>query len=141
MAGFEFGEELIVLRKLDVGSVRFNPGDDFTYEELNIDLAFVEKLLNQRALIRKVRVSPKLMAQLKSVKVAKIIKNAGGRRMAVSWPYDEDLPEGVEDYRLGKNDRPRADLKEGIEDITPPAKKKVSTPRRRSKTTLKKDFE
>lgn len=141
MAGFEFGEELIALRKFDVGSMRFNPGDDFTYNELALDLDFVEKLLGQRAVIRKALVSPKMMAQLKSVKVAKKIKNAGGVRMAVSWPSDEDLPEGVLDYRFPKKDAPQADLKEGIEKQEPPAPKKVKTPRRRAKTTLKKDFE
>jgi hypothetical protein len=139
MAGFEFGEELIVLKKLDVGSTRYKPGDDFEYEELELD--FVEKLLGQRVLIRKALVSQRLMGQLKSSKVAKIIKNVKGVRMAISWPSDEDLPEGVLDYRFSKNDALQADLKEGIEEQEPPAKKKVKTPRRRAKTTLKKDFE
>jgi len=139
MAGFEFGEELIVLKKIDVGSTRYKPGDDFEYEELELD--FVEKLLSQRILIRKALVSQRLMGQLKASKVAKIIKNVKGVRMAVSWPSDEDLPEGVLDYRFYKNDVPQADLKEVIEEQEPPAKKKVKTPRRRAKTTLKKDFE
>jgi hypothetical protein len=47
----------------------------------------------------------------------------------------------VLDYRFSKNDAPQADLKEEIEEQEPPAKKKVKTPRRRAKTTLKKDFE
>jgi hypothetical protein len=139
MAGFEFGEELVVLKKLDVGSTRYKPGDDFEYEELDLD--FVEKLLGQRILIRKALVSQRLMGQLKSSKVAKIIKNVKGVRMAISWPSDEDLPEGVLDYRFSKNDAPQADLKEEIEKQEPPAQKKVKVPRRRAKTTLKKDFE
>lgn len=139
MAGFEFGEKLVVLKKIDIGTTRYVPGDNFDYETLEMD--FVERLLNQRILIRETLVTPKLMAQLGSIKVPKIIKNAGGIRMALSWPFDEDLPEGVLDYRLPKNDQPQADSKEGIEDLNIPAKKRVKTPRQRAKTTLKKDFE
>lgn len=141
MAGFEFGEELIVMKNLEIGKVSFRPGDDFPYEGLEIELDLVEKLLNQRMLIRKARITPLMMSQLKTSKVAKIIKNHAGVRMAVSWPYDEELPEGVLDYRFDKNDAPQADLKERIEKQTPPPKKKAEVPRRRSKTTLKKDFE
>lgn len=141
MAGFEHGEELVVLKKMGIGSSQFKPGDDFPYEELNIELDLVEKLLGQRMLIRKARSTPKLMEQLRSVKVAKIIKNFNGQRMVVSWPYDEDLPEGVEDHRFSKNVQPRADLKEEIEILPAPVKKREIPTRRRAKTNLKKDFE
>jgi hypothetical protein len=139
MAGFEFGEKLVVLKKVSIGATKYNPGDEFDYEVLDMD--FVEKLLNQRILIRKALVTPKLMSQLGAIKVAKIIKNVKGVRMAISWPFDEDLPEGVLDYRFSKNDQPPSIPEDRIEKQEPPAKKRKATPRRRAKTTLKKDFE
>lgn len=137
MAGFEFGEELVVLKRIDIGETRYKPGDDFEYDTLELD--FVEKLLQQRILIRKVLVSAKMMKQLANTKVAKIIKNGNGVRMAVSWPIDEDLPEGVEDYRFRENDASRLNSKERIADKEEPEEKEVKRPRRRDKTTPKKD--
>lgn len=139
MAGFEHGEKLVVLKKLEIGNTTFNPGDDFPYEDLVVDMSLVERLLEHRQIARAARVSRAMLAELATVKVKKIIKNYKDKRIAVSWPLDEDLPKGVEEGRPGMIDSLRADLKERIADKPEPEEKKSIRPRRRAKTTSKKD--
>lgn len=99
MAGFEHGEKLVCLEKVKVGSSSFQPGDDFPYMDLNVELGLVDSLLSQRKIARKALLSDKVLDALKVVHVEKIIKNFPDGRVAVSWPDHEPLPEGVIDGR------------------------------------------
>jgi len=101
MAGFEFGEKLVVLKEIMIDSATFAPGVDFPYEKLNLNMELVEKFLNQKLIARKARLDPKHIKEISIVNVDKIIKNNKGVRTAVSWPAGEDLPEGVIDGRPG----------------------------------------
>ena len=99
MAGFEFGEKLVVLKEIMIDSVGYAPGADFPYENLKLDMDLVERFLDQKLLARKARLDPKYIKEISKVNTAKIIKNERGVRTAVSWPVDEDLAEGVIDGR------------------------------------------
>lgn len=99
MSGFEFGEELICLKTVGIGRDEYQSGDDFPYEDMDIELSLVESLLQKRSLVRKCRVSPKMLKELKREKVAKVIRNSPGKREVVSWPSSEPIPEGCIDCR------------------------------------------
>ncbi len=99
MSGFEFGEELTCLKIVKIGRDKYLPGEDFPYEDMDIELSLVESLLNKRSLVRKCRVSPNMMKELKREKVAKRIRNFRGKRIVASWPSNEPIPEGCIDGR------------------------------------------
>ena len=101
MSGFEFGEELICLKAVGIGRDVYQPGEDFPYEDMDVEISLVESLLQKRSLARKCRVTPKMLEELKREKVSKTIRNFRGERLVVSWPSNEPIPEGCRDGRPG----------------------------------------
>lgn len=99
MAGFEHGEKLVCLTKVKVNDKTFQAGEAFPYIDLNIDPALVDSLMSQRKIARAAHVSQQMIEELRVERTEKLIKNFPDGRVAVSWPDDEPLPEGVIDGR------------------------------------------
>ena len=99
MAGFEYGEKLICLQDVIIGSEKYKAGKEFPYEDMEIDLDLVDQLLNQKKLIRASRMNERMLQEIVRDKSPKIIENYKGKRYVMSWPINEDIPEGAIDMR------------------------------------------
>lgn len=73
-----------------------------------------------------------------TVNVDKVIKNVGGKRIAVSWPSNEDLPEGVLEGRVGHNRSVSNDLEVKNEEIETTQDVKVAEPKKVVKKRVRK---
>lgn len=103
MAGFEFGEALVCLDKVKIGNEVFKPGFDFPYQQKGVSVKLVEQLLNSHKVARKAVLDPDSIKELQREKVRKVIRNYKDGRVAVSWPSDEPIPEGIIDGRPYKD--------------------------------------
>jgi hypothetical protein len=90
-----YGDKVTCLNKLTIKGKKYSPGDDLPYERAGIDFYLIQKLCNQHRVMLSSEVSPERLKNLKRPKVNKIIQNYNGERVAVSWPDDEPLPDGV----------------------------------------------
>jgi len=111
MAGYEFGEELICLERVIIGTTTFPPGSVLPYVEMEVGPYVVEQLLNSQKVARKALIPPDMMPEICRDRTPKVIKNLSTGRVAVSWPEGVPLPEGVIDGRPGK-----PEMEEGLEE-------------------------
>jgi len=125
MSGFEFGEKLTCLKQVKIGREAYAAGEDFPYEEIDVEIDLVESLLNKRFLCRSCRVTPKMLKELKHVNTSKRIRNSPSGRLVVSWPADEPIPEGCIDGRRSAKPAVTSEPQAPSEDIDEDGKVEV----------------